>query len=252
MGRVVREVSPEMNGSTRSSGFVLSLSLHFFIPSGTCLTRLIAQNRSGIILRSSFILKNDQWLNLAEGQTESQVVKGVVNYRRVPETLLYGLSQPTEEGIRCVHPLLLFLYLQFGRLTTSTSRRVLEHIKSDIKPTATIVVINVREEPLVYVSSTPYVLRSQAVSLRNPKIYSSVPFKLSFPSLLTPTDAPLPTAVSPPPASSSSKAVSNPTSSPSFAPSKVASSSLPKPRTARSFPRGSTSRTKGRSRLCGR
>lgn len=82
------------------------------------------QNRSGIILRSGMLLKEDQWLTLAEGQT--QLVRGAINFRRVPNSLLYGLSQPTEDGIR----------------------RVLDTVKRDLKPGARIVWIGVREEPL--------------------------------------------------------------------------------------------------------
>ncbi|GAA5826021.1 hypothetical protein JCM11251_000094 [Rhodosporidiobolus azoricus] len=112
----------------------------------------IVRNRSGIILRTGMILKDDRWLTLAEGQEESQAVRGVINFRRVPGSLLYGLSQPTEEGIR----------------------RVLEAVKADVKPGAQVVWIGVREEPLTAINGTPYVLRQQAVSLRNVKSYSGI------------------------------------------------------------------------------
>lgn len=58
---------------------------------------LVDQNRSGIILRTGMILKNDQWRATAEGQ--EQVVRGAINFRRVPHSSLYGLSQPTQDGI---------------------------------------------------------------------------------------------------------------------------------------------------------
>ncbi|GAA5856222.1 hypothetical protein JCM8547_000828 [Rhodosporidiobolus lusitaniae] len=113
----------------------------------------IVRNRSGIILRTGMILKSDQWLALAEGQEESRSVRGAINFRRVPgDTFLYGLSQPTGEGIR----------------------RVLETVKGDLKEDATIVWVGVREEPLVNINGTPYVLRQQAVSLRNVKSYSGI------------------------------------------------------------------------------
>ncbi|GAA5990599.1 hypothetical protein JCM11641_007799 [Rhodosporidiobolus odoratus] len=112
----------------------------------------IIRSRSGIILRSGMVLKADQWLTLAEGQKESQVVRGAINFRRVPGSLLYGLSQPTEEGIR----------------------RTLETVKADLKPGAKIVWVGVREEPLTTINGTPYVLRQQAVSLRNVKSYSGI------------------------------------------------------------------------------
>ncbi|GAA6059315.1 hypothetical protein JCM10212_005895 [Sporobolomyces blumeae] len=110
----------------------------------------IIRNRSGIILRSGMILKNDQWLVLGEGQ--EQVVRGAINFRKVPGGNTWGLSQPTDDGIR----------------------RVLEMVKSELKPNARKVWINLREEPLVYINGTPYVLRQQAVSLRNVKSYSGI------------------------------------------------------------------------------
>ncbi|GAA5942648.1 hypothetical protein JCM1841_006801 [Sporobolomyces salmonicolor] len=109
----------------------------------------IIRNRSGIILRSGMILKSDQWL-FEEGQ--EQTVRGAINFRRVQGSSLYGLSQPTEEGIR----------------------RVLDAVKADLKPGARTVWINLREEPLVYINGVPYVLRQQAVSLRNVKSYSGI------------------------------------------------------------------------------
>ncbi|CEQ43057.1 SPOSA6832_04952 [Sporobolomyces salmonicolor] len=113
----------------------------------------IIRNRSGIILRSGMILKSDQWL-FEEGQ--EQTVRGAINFRRVQGSSLYGLSQPTEEGIR------------------GGSRRVLDAVKADLKPGARTVWINLREEPLVYINGVPYVLRQQAVSLRNVKSYSGI------------------------------------------------------------------------------
>ncbi|GAA5911266.1 hypothetical protein JCM6882_004080 [Rhodosporidiobolus microsporus] len=113
----------------------------------------IVRNRSGIILRTGMILKDDRWLTLAEGQEESRAVRGAINFRRVPgEASLWGLSQPTEEGVR----------------------RVLETVKADLKPGGQVVWIGVREEPLTNINGTPYVLRQQAVSLRNVKSYSGI------------------------------------------------------------------------------
>lgn len=65
--------------------------------------------RSGIILRAGMILKNDQWRATAEGtegeagtSDQEHLVKGAINFRRVPKSSLYGLSQPTQEGIKRV------------------------------------------------------------------------------------------------------------------------------------------------------
>ncbi|BGP42410.1 hypothetical protein JCM10450v2_006504 [Rhodotorula kratochvilovae] len=114
----------------------------------------IIRARSGIILRPSTILKNDQWLALAPGQ--EQRVRGAINFRRVPgPSRLYGLSQPTEDGIRTV----------------------LQRVRGELGDGARIVWIGVREEPLVNINGTPYVLRQQAVSLRNVKSYSGISAK---------------------------------------------------------------------------
>ncbi|GAA5932545.1 uncharacterized protein JCM15063_001257, partial [Sporobolomyces koalae] len=110
----------------------------------------IIRNRSGVILRSGMILKNDQWLVLGENQ--EQVVRGAINFRRIPGGNTYGLSQPTHDGIR----------------------RVLETVKLDLKPNAIVHWLNLREEPLVYINGSPYVLRQEAVSLRNVKSYSGI------------------------------------------------------------------------------
>ncbi|GAA5906325.1 uncharacterized protein JCM6883_005515 [Sporobolomyces salmoneus] len=110
----------------------------------------IVRNRSGVILRSGMILKDDQWVTLGENQ--EQVVRGAINYRRVPGGNTYGLSQPTHDGIK----------------------RVLEMVKSDLKSGAKSHWLNLREEPLVYINGSPYVLRSQAVSLRNVKSYRGI------------------------------------------------------------------------------
>lgn len=105
------------------------------------LTRSHVQARSGIILRPSTILKNDQWLALAEGQW--QHVRGAINFRRVPGSKLYGLSQPTEEGIRTV------VRQVSEELGEGEGRR--------------IVWIGVREEPLVNIKCVErlHLLRSQ-------------------------------------------------------------------------------------------
>lgn len=95
------------------------------------------------------ILKEDVWLASNSSQTDPsstaatpsssiQHIRGAINFRRVKGSFLYGLSQPTEEGIR----------------------RVLDVVKGDVKPGAKIVWIGVREEPLcnikcVGISSAP-------------------------------------------------------------------------------------------------
>ena len=81
------------------------------------------QDRSGIILRASTILKNDQW-RTADAPQET-TIRGAINFRRVGTASLYALSQPTEDGIK----------------------RVLEIVKEGKEK---VIWINLREEPLLY------------------------------------------------------------------------------------------------------
>lgn len=74
----------------------------------------IVHHRRGITLRGGLILKSDLWpaqfkqaqkeargsqSGQAEGEGGEEEVRGAINFRRVPGTSLFGLSQPTEEGI---------------------------------------------------------------------------------------------------------------------------------------------------------
>ncbi|ORY84702.1 inositol hexakisphosphate-domain-containing protein [Leucosporidium creatinivorum] len=125
--------------------------------------RQIVRNRSGIILRTGMILKNDQWsattsstnhegLGADDSPNPEQLVRGAINFRRVAGSSLYGLSQPTQEGIQ----------------------RVLELVRKGGEGEGRAVWINLREEPLIYINGTPYVLRQEAVSLRNVKSYAGI------------------------------------------------------------------------------
>lgn len=96
------------------------------------------QDRSGIILRTGLILKNDQWRSMSQETEEEEpnAVRGAINFRRVPNSSLYGLSQPTQDGIE----------------------RVLENVRSEMKEGSKIVWINLREEPLLYIKSVSFQL----------------------------------------------------------------------------------------------
>lgn len=53
------------------------------------------------------ILKNDQWSASSEIDSDSLdsdrgAIKGAINFRRVPQSSLYALSQPTQAGIEHV------------------------------------------------------------------------------------------------------------------------------------------------------
>lgn len=74
-------------------------------------------------------------------------VRGAINFRQVPGTMIYALGQPTLEAIE----------------------EVVHRIKDAHPGTERILWITIREEPLVYVNGEPYCLRREGFSLRNMK-----------------------------------------------------------------------------------
>ncbi|RCH91776.1 hypothetical protein CU097_012255, partial [Rhizopus azygosporus] len=77
------------------------------------------------------------------------VIDGASNFRRVENTHVYGVSQPTVNGLR-----------QVIRNLLSSSERILW--------------INLREEPIIYINGIPYVLRDRAFTLRNLRAYKGI------------------------------------------------------------------------------
>lgn len=115
----------------------------------------VVRNRSGMVLRSGLLLKRDIWREF-ECHDESLQLRGVVNFRRVPHSNIFGTGQPTVDGM---HSLLC---------------KVLEEVPGDTKRSRHLLWINLREEPLVYVSGIPYCLRQREMSLRNITDYSGI------------------------------------------------------------------------------
>ncbi|KNZ49561.1 hypothetical protein VP01_493g4 [Puccinia sorghi] len=60
----------------------------------------LLKTRRGITLRAGLILKSDQWP--AQFHQDDRVIPGALNFRKVPDVALFGLSQPTQEGIERV------------------------------------------------------------------------------------------------------------------------------------------------------
>nr|GAT59369.1 predicted protein [Mycena chlorophos] len=110
----------------------------------------VVKNRNGIILREGTLLKSDQWLR--ESAHVDHDVRGAINFRRVPGTVLYALGQPTLEAIE----------------------EVISRIKTTHPSARRVVWITLREEPIVYVNGTPYCLRREGFSLRNMKDYGGI------------------------------------------------------------------------------
>ncbi|KAH9824387.1 inositol hexakisphosphate-domain-containing protein [Melampsora americana] len=64
---------------------------------GTEWAHHIVDTRRGITLRAGLILKSDQWPT--QFTRDDCQIRGAVNFRKVHGTSLFGLSQPTQEGI---------------------------------------------------------------------------------------------------------------------------------------------------------
>ncbi|KAJ3335694.1 hypothetical protein HDU93_004652 [Gonapodya sp. JEL0774] len=86
-----------------------------------------------------------------------EVIEGAANFRKIGGMSLYGVAQPTIKGMK----------------------NVIEKILKTDNPThptqpTSVVWINLREEPLAYVNSVPYVLRDQYFTIRNIRSYAGI------------------------------------------------------------------------------
>ncbi|OBZ84318.1 Paladin [Choanephora cucurbitarum] len=149
------------------------------------LEEFILKSRTGVVLTSQTILKIDFWsaasqLDVDEhnqlqklptpGDTNSDednnnsmeykrpqrhhvfLVEGGSNFRRIKHTHVYGIAQPTVDGLRTV----------IRRLLTDQPKN--EQIRW----------INLREEPIIYINGIPYVLRDRYFTLRNMRVYKGI------------------------------------------------------------------------------
>lgn len=96
------------------------------------------------------LLKSDQWIH--ESSHVEHGVRGVINFRQIPDSNIYALGQPTMEAID----------------------EVLSRIKTSQPNAQRIVWITLREEPIVYINGAPYCLRRERFSLRNVKDYGGI------------------------------------------------------------------------------
>ena len=126
----------------------------------------------GVVLTSQTILKVDFWhfgyLNTDENEDENHekkqdqvtnserhhrfVIDGASNFRRIENTHVYGVAQPTVNGLR----------------------QVIRTLLSDQPKAERILWINLREEPIIYINGIPYVLRDRAFTLRNLRAYKGI------------------------------------------------------------------------------
>lgn len=125
------------------------------VVTGDEFAEFVINNRTGMVLRPGLLLKHDIWREFIPSGSAMQV-HGAVNFRRVLQTNIFGSGQPTVEGI---HNLL---------------ATVLNQVSSSSKEQRTVLWINLREEPLVYVQGRPFCLRQRELSLRNITNYSGI------------------------------------------------------------------------------
>ena len=109
---------------------------------------LVIRNRAGSVLTSNTILKLDHWASAIHPPV---VIPGAPNFRRVDAQPVYAVAQPTAKALI----------------------PIIETVSRENKDTS-IVWLNVREEPLMYINGDPYVLRDQYATLRNIKAYSGI------------------------------------------------------------------------------
>ncbi|CEP08320.1 hypothetical protein [Parasitella parasitica] len=133
-------------------------------------------SRTGVVLTSQTILKVDFWhfgylsdknedskpSSVEEDMPQQQqqgperhhgfVIDGASNFRRIENTHVYGVAQPTVNGLR----------------------QVIRTLLSDRPKSERILWINLREEPIIYINGIPYVLRDRAFTLRNLRAYKGI------------------------------------------------------------------------------
>ncbi|KAG8062672.1 hypothetical protein GUJ93_ZPchr0003g17250 [Zizania palustris] len=111
---------------------------------------IVAAMRNGEVLGRQTVLKSDhcpgcQNLHLPER------VDGAPNFREIPEFPVYGVANPTVDGIRAV----------IQRISTSKGGRpIMWH--------------NMREEPVVYINGKPFVLREVERPYKNMLEYTGI------------------------------------------------------------------------------
>ncbi|KAJ3086244.1 hypothetical protein HK102_013370 [Quaeritorhiza haematococci] len=126
------------------------------------LEKYVIKSRQGTVLVPYTILKVDHWSKEVLSHSE---IEGAPNFRKIPGLNIYGVAQPTIQGMKNVFRLL----REDNPLNNHGNA-----ISTQGRIPAKILWINLREEPLVYVNGVPYVLRDQYMTLRNIKSYSGI------------------------------------------------------------------------------
>lgn len=79
-------------------------------------------------------------------------IEGASNFRRIDNTRVYGIAQPTVYGLK----------------------QVIRQLLTDKPRNERILWINLREEPIIYINGIPYVLRDRYYTLRNIRAYKGI------------------------------------------------------------------------------
>ncbi|KAI9087238.1 hypothetical protein K1719_030873 [Acacia pycnantha] len=111
---------------------------------------LVAALRAGEVLGSQTILKSDHCPG-CQNPSLPERVEGAPNFREVPGFPVYGVANPTIDGIR-------FVICRIG--SSKGGRPVLWH--------------NMREEPVIYINGKPFVLREVERPYKNMLEYTGI------------------------------------------------------------------------------
>ncbi|KAJ3127930.1 hypothetical protein HK100_009462 [Physocladia obscura] len=126
-------------------------------PMANELESFVMKWRHGSVLVQHTILKVDQWVT--ESQETPALIDGTLNFRKIPNWSVYGVAQPTIQGL-----------VNIMKALTATDGSVNPSIHSK----KAVCWINLREEPICYVNGQAYVLRDKNFTLRNTKAYSGI------------------------------------------------------------------------------
>ncbi|CAO2826691.1 unnamed protein product [Amaranthus hypochondriacus] len=111
---------------------------------------VVAASRNGAVLGSQTVLKSDHCPG-CQNMTLPERIEGAPNFREVPGFSVYGVANPTVDGIRSV-------IQRIGSL--KGGRPVFWH--------------NMREEPVIYINGKPFVLREVERPYKNMMEYTGI------------------------------------------------------------------------------
>lgn len=140
------------------------------------------KNRSGSVLGPCMILKIDQWYAVSAQhssmiENHSFSVPGAFHFRKMQGLPIYGVAQPTRDGIETILNTILNEVNAASFSVSTLSLNEQDMITSAFHHSTicpSLIWLNLREEPIVYIRGIPFVLRDQYATLRNIKSYSGI------------------------------------------------------------------------------